>query len=321
MVRPAIPRRGQIALRRRFSTLQSRRPFPRWPIETALHDLYEALFGIAAAIAGEPVPMIAPWPHGHSWALILTHDVETPSGFAHIGRMCEIESRAGYHSSWNFVPTDGHGLHELIDGLKAGGFEVGVHGLYHDGRDIAELPTRLPHIRGYAERWGAAGFRSPATLREWDSIRMLPFDYDSSYFDTSPFEPQPGGCCTWLPYMIGDVVELPITLPQDHTVFEILRGTDARLWLDKARMVRERGGMALVLTHPDYADNECLLEAYARLLGEFAGDRTAWKALPREVSDWWRRRAATTLRRTGDGWELDGPADADGAVAWAGGAG
>ena len=47
----------------------------------------------------------------------------------------------------------------------------------------------------------------------------LGFEYDSSYTDTDPYEPQPGGCCSYLPYFNESLVELPITLPQDHTVF------------------------------------------------------------------------------------------------------
>ena len=85
---------------------------------------------------------------------------------------------------------------------------------------------------------------------------LLGFDYDSSYPDTDPYEPQPGGCCSWLPFFNGDLVELPITLPQDHTLFEILGASTSALWLDKARFLRDRGGMALMITHPDYARND-----------------------------------------------------------------
>ena len=139
-------------------------------------------------------------------------------------------------------------------------------------------------------------------------MSRLPFDYDSSYTDTAPYEPQPGGCCSWLPYMIEDVVELPITLPQDHTLFEILGGFDGRLWIEKAKLLRERGGMALVLTHPDYVGLEGLVDAYRTFLSEFADDDTAWKALPREVSAWWRQRAASSLIRDNGVWRIEGPA-------------
>ena len=123
---------------------------------------------------------------------------------------------------------------------------------------------------------------------------LLGFDYDSSYPDTDPFEPQGGGCCTWLPFFNQGMVELPLTMTQDHTLFVILRQPDERAWVEKAEFLRSRGGMALLDTHPDYLVDRDVLAAYARFLESFAQDDRAWKALPSEVSGWWRRRASRT---------------------------
>ena len=313
--RPFVPRVGQMLARRWFSRQQAKRQFPAWPVETALHDFYRAMSTIVSELAGEAVPMISLWPSGYSWAFLLTHDVETAAGYDNIDLLCDIERSAGYRSSWNFVPRNHHVLHEgMLEELWADGFEVGVHGLHHDGRDISKIDSRLPEIRRYAQQWRATGFRSPSTLRRWEVMRRLPFDYDSSYFDTSPFEPQPGGCCTWLPYMIDNLVELPVTLPQDHTLFEILGVEDGAIWLDKARFLRGQKGMAVTLTHPDYSRNELQVTAYRALLAEFADDTTAWKVLPYEVSEWWKKRASSRLQRERGGWEVVGPAADVGAV-------
>jgi hypothetical protein len=317
-VRPFLPRSSQMRMRRSFSRVQARAEFPRWPIETALHDFYRFLLALVAEIALEPVPTLATWPRDFRWALVLTHDVEGPVGLGNLLQLLEVELRRGYRSSWNFVPESEASVEDVfVEELRASGFEIGVHGLRHDGRDIASLRAlkeRLPRIREYAGRWQAVGFRSPATLRSWERMPLLGFDYDSSYTDTAPFEPQPGGCCSWLPFMIEDLVELPITLPQDHTLFELLGHLDGAVWLDKTRFLRDQGGMALILTHPDYIGNSRLLTSYADLLDEFSDDETAWRALPREVSAWWRRRAATTLRRVEGNWQLDGPASAEGRI-------
>jgi hypothetical protein len=73
--------------------------------------------------------------------------------------------------------------------------------------------------------------------------------------------------------------------------------------------------MALVLTHPDYQGERRVRARYRRLLEEHATDDTAWRALPREVSDWWRRRAASHLVRDGDGeWRVEGPAASEAAI-------
>jgi hypothetical protein len=294
-----------------------RTPFPRWPAEPGLHDLYDLVLGWTAELAGEPVPWIAPWPAGHSWAVVLTHDVETEAGYRSCEPLRELEVAAGFRSSWNFVPRRYVVEQARVEQLLADGFEVGVHGLYHDGRDLESLGVlqeRLPAIRDYAHRWHAVGFRSPATNRVWELMPLLGFDYDSSYPDTDPFEPMGGGCCTWLPYFNNGLVELPITLPQDHTLFVILREDESR-WLDKAALLRARGGMALLITHPDYMYEE-RLDAYARFLAA-VGDDGAWRALPRDVSAWWRRRAASHLERTDDGWRVVGPAADEAAVAFA----
>ena len=206
---------------------------------------------------------------------------------------------------------------ELVDE----GFEVGVHGLYHDGRDLtslANLRKRLPAIREAAERWNAVGFRSPATHRKWEWMPLLEFDYDSSYPDTDPFEPQPGGCCSWLPFFNSGMVELPLTLVPDHTLFVILGQEDESAWTEKAEMLRSRGGMALIVTHPDYmVGHDQMVSSYARFLERYSAEPTVWRALPRDVSAWWRRRAASTLEPLGDGWTVTGPGREQARIAYA----
>jgi peptidoglycan/xylan/chitin deacetylase (PgdA/CDA1 family) len=319
-VRPALPRAAQISLRRLFSRLQRRTSFPHWPVETALHDLYGFLFALVAQMAGEPVPTLAPWPRNHTWALVLTHDVETAAGYANVHLLAEIEKRHGFRSSWNFVPRRYESDPAALEAMQAEGFEIGVHGLYHDGRDLesrAVLEERLPAIRDYAERWGAVGFRSPATHRAWELMPLLGFEYDSSYPDTDPFEPMAGGCCTWLPFFNDDLVELPITLPQDHTLFVILR-RDESAWLEKTAFLRDRRGMALLITHPDYMLERSRLEAYERFLQANREDESLWRALPRDVSAWWRRRADSRIEPGPHGWQVVGPAAGEAQVELAG---
>jgi peptidoglycan/xylan/chitin deacetylase (PgdA/CDA1 family) len=318
-LRPLLPRRAQIALRRAFTRVQERAPFPAWPVEPLLHDRIDAGIAVLAERTGEPVPSIAPWPDGCEWALVLTHDVETAAGYAEISRLRALETELGYRSSWNFVPRRYPVADADVEELVAAGFEVGLHGLRHDGRDLEPraFRRRLPEMQAWARRWGAAGFRAPATHRDWDLLPQLGLDYDSSYPDTDPYEPIPGGCCTWLPFFNGGLVELPITLVQDHTLFVLLGETDERLWVDKADYLRERGGMALLITHPDYMLEEERLGAYRRLLERYADDASCWRALPREVAAWWRRRAASRLVRDGGGWRIEGPAAGEAQILYA----
>jgi hypothetical protein len=280
------------------------------------------MFAILSSLTGEPVPCIAPWPDGYEWAFVLTHDVELAEGLAAIGPVVELERAHGLRSSWNLVPRRYEIDPSCVDDLIDAGFEVGVHGMYHDGRDLESWPTwqeRLPLAYESAERWDAVGFRSAASHRNYEWMGSLDFDYDSSMPDTDPFEPQSGGCCTWLPFFNGQVVELPLTLRQDHTLFVILGHEDETAWVEKANFLRAQGGLALMDTHPDYLVDQRIFSAYARFLEHFADDATAWQALPREVSAWWRRRAESWLEHDGSTWQVVGPAALEGRVTFAGG--
>jgi len=320
LVRPLLPRALQLRLRRAFSRVQSKPSFPGWPIEDNLHSFYTWLFALVTDLAGGPVPFLDLWPDGRSCALVLTHDVETSVGYRDMDLLRDVERERGYTSSWNFVPLRYRVGDDVVRALQDEGCEVGVHGLRHDGRDLASRRTlnrRLPAMRSYAKRWNAVGFRSPGTQRHWELMPVLGFDYDSSYTDTDPYEPQPGGCCTYLPYFNQEMVELPITMAQDHTLFEILQSPEASTWLQKARLLRERRGMVLILTHPDYAHDRRIVDGYRQLLDEFAGDDTVWHALPRDVATWWRNRAVSRICHSEGDWRIVGPAAADGRVRFA----
>ncbi len=86
----------------------------------------------------------------------------------------------------------------------------------------------------------------------------LDIDYDSSTFDTDPFEPQQGGVSTIFPFYVSGnsnqkgYIELPYTLPQDFTLFVILRENSIDIWKRKLDWIAENGGMAMLNTHPDY---------------------------------------------------------------------
>jgi peptidoglycan/xylan/chitin deacetylase (PgdA/CDA1 family) len=310
-VRGLMPRALQIWVRRQYARLQARTPFPRWPVEPCLHDFLELFMVMLADACGRAVPYLSPWPDDYAWAMVLTHDVETAAGLRAIEPVLAAERRFGLRSAWNFVPRRYEVSEELVSSLKAAGCEVGVHGLYHDGRDLSSLVRlrqRLPAMHAAAQKWGAIGFRSPASHRRWEWMPLLGFDYDSSYPDTDPFEPQRGGCCSWWPFFNGDLVELPLSMPHDHTLFRILGHRDETMWVHKAEVLRRRGGMALLVTHPDYLIDACALRAYEGLLERYAPDPTVWRPLPAELSAWWRQRAASKIVSDSAGWSVSGPA-------------
>jgi peptidoglycan/xylan/chitin deacetylase (PgdA/CDA1 family) len=298
-LKPMLPRSLQLAMRRRYAKRQARVEFPRWPIEPILVERRRAELRTELERRGaEAVPAIAPWPDGHRCAVVLTHDVEGPAGVANVRRVMEIEQRHGFRSSWNFV-ADWYPIEAgLLDHVRAAGHEVGLHGIKHDCKlfeSRANFEAELPEIHHRLEEWGAEGFRSPATHRNPDWMEELGARYDSSFPDTDPFEPRGGGCCSILPFFFGEMVELPITLVQDHTLWEILREPTIDLWTAKSDWLAANEGLVNLITHPDYLDTPARLRMYEELLEHLAGLEGAWCALPAEVAEWWRRRRELRL--------------------------
>ncbi|HUA32617.1 MAG TPA: hypothetical protein VMA09_03365 [Candidatus Binataceae bacterium] len=273
--------------------------FPAWPIETTLLDFWRGWLQSALATIGATDSWrIAPWPAPYRTAIVLTHDVESPLGVERMRAMAELEDRYGFRSSWN-VPLGQYPIDwAKFEELRAAGFEIGAHGLSHDGRlfrsrrDFLELEPRLERI---AREHDLRGFRSPSTLRVAEWIAAMDFDYDASYSDVDPFEPQPGGSLSHFPFFLGSMVELPYTLPQDHTLLNVLHRDPLPVWESKARWIAKRGGMILVLTHPDYLWTDDYRSAYEELLKRLADIEGAWRALPGEVARWWRERSAMSL--------------------------
>jgi hypothetical protein len=127
--------------------------------------------------------------------------------------------------------------------------------------------------------------------------------YDASTFDVDPFEPQPDGVGTIFPFEIKDptsgrsYVELPYTLPQDFTIFVLMNQKKIDIWKRKIEWIAEKGGMAHIITHPDYMsfggrrrrEDEYPAEHYSEFLAfiknTYAGEY--WHALPREVAQFW----------------------------------
>jgi peptidoglycan/xylan/chitin deacetylase (PgdA/CDA1 family) len=320
-VKPFMPRSLQLALRRAYSRRQARVEFPRWPIEPILVDHRRAeLHEQLAAAGGNAVPVLSPWPDAARFAAILTHDVESPAGVRNVRRVLEIERRHGFVSSWNFVAEWYPIEPGLFDHVRAMGGEIGLHAIKHDCKlfeSRASFEADLPKIRRYLEEWDAVGFRSPATHRNPDWMPDLACLYDSSFPDTDPFEPQPGGCCSILPFFLGDLVELPITLVQDHTLFEILRADSIDHWTRKSDWIVEHHGLINLITHPDYLDTPRRLRLYEEYLEYLACESGGWHALPRDVAQWWRLRAQMRLVGDGDDVRVEGEGAERASVAWA----
>jgi GT2 family glycosyltransferase/peptidoglycan/xylan/chitin deacetylase (PgdA/CDA1 family) len=293
-LKPLLPRWLQLAMRRRYAVRQAKVEFPRWPIEPILVERrVAALRAELQASGASALPTVATWPDDHRFAAILTHDVEGPKGVALVREIMAIEQRHGFRSCWNFV-GDWYEIEEGLFGhVRAEGHEIGLHGIKHDCKlfeSRANFDSELPEIHRKLHEWDVAGFRAPATHRNADWMEELGAAYDSSFPDTDPFEPLGGGCCSILPFFLGEMVELPITLVQDHTLWEILRRDNIDLWTEKSDWIAANGGLINLIVHPDYLDRPERLRMYEEFLVYLKQLDGGWNALPREVAEWWRAR-------------------------------
>ena len=138
----------------------------------------------------------------------------------------------------------------------------------------------------------------------------LDIEYDTSVPTTEWYGAQPGGCRTVFPFILDKIVELPITLQQDHTLLEILKMSPKQMieqWVMSVREIEELQGLVLLIVHPDYMNSTERLNAYEEFLQIVKKEHNFWCALPKEVAEWWRARQKTKLISSSTGWVIDGP--------------
>jgi hypothetical protein len=122
-------------------------------------------------------------------------------------------------------------------------------------------------------------------------------------------DPQRGGCCTVLPFFIGNVVELPVTTIQDYSLFRILGDYSTRLWREQISKIRAKHGLMSFIIHPDYIICEKAQKVYSELLlhlTELRSKGETWIALPMEVAAWWRMRSQMEVVGEEGCWRIEG---------------
>jgi predicted glycosyltransferase len=276
-VKPFVPHSFRLAFRRWRAERRRRAFASTWPVNPA---------------AAVKPPGWTGWPDGKKFALVLTHDVERAHGLDQSRAVADLETSRGFRSAFNFVPEGDYRVPAAFrQFLAQNGFEVGVHDLKHDGKlywSRAAFRRQAQSINGYLRDWNAVGFRSGFMHHNLDWLHELDVLYDSSTFDTDPFEPQPDGVHTIFPFWVAapasgsqpstlhsqlstesgsrpstlnpqlstnrGYIELPYTLPQDFTLFLLLQEKTIDIWKRKLDWVAEHGGMAMIDTHPDYVD-------------------------------------------------------------------
>jgi len=276
--------------------------FPKWPIDDSVDFLMRELISHVAQGLNEQIPFIWFWPDRYRSCLAMTHDVEEEPGRAFCSELMSIDDSYGIVSSFQVVPEQRYTVtNAFLEEIRSRGFELNVHDLNHrcDLFTNRELFLQsIGKLKGYADQWHARGFRAGAMYRNADLMAELPFAFDMSFPSAAHLEPQAGGCCTVMPYLLGDLVELPLTTTQDYTLRHILGESSIDLWNQEIDFLRERNALISFIIHPDYLTDVPGRRLYLALLERLATLRregTIWFAKPKQVADWWRDRSQMSI--------------------------
>jgi hypothetical protein len=325
MVRPLLPVAVRKHLQKTLLMNWDKLPFPHWPVDFTVDNLFERAMLLALGSSGlDRIPFVWFWPEGASSCAIMTHDVETTAGRDFCSSLMDIDNRFGIKASFQVVPERRYDVPaSYIDEFRGRGFEVNVQDLNHDGRlfrERKEFLARVPKINAYGRQWGARGFRSAILYRRQEWFDSLEFSYDMSVPNVAHLDPQRGGCCTVMPYFVGDVLELPVTATQDYSLFHILNDYSIDLWKRQIGLIMERHGLISFIVHPDYVIGSRARHAYEELLAylsQLRAEQNIWMPTPGDVDHWWRQRAQMRLVADGDCWHIEGSGKERARIAYA----
>ena len=289
-------------------------PFPKWPVDRTVEHLSELLLLRSLRAKGvDRIPFIWFWPEGASSCAVMTHDVETTAGRDFCSTLMDINDSFGIKASFQVVPERRYDVSSAyLDSMRNRGFEINVQDLNHDGRlfrDHKEFLARAAKINSYGREFGAAGFRSAILYRRQEWYEALQFSYDMSVPNVAHLDPQRGGCCTIMPYYVGEMLELPVTMTQDYSLFHILNDHAIDLWKQQSELIMQKHGLMNFIVHPDYITNPPERKTYETLLSylsQLRDEKKVWIPLPREVDRWWRQRSKMRLVQHGAEWRIEG---------------
>ena len=313
-VRPLLPVKVRKHLQKAHLNGWDRLSFPHWPVDTTVDTLFERLLILNIRAQGlERIPFIWFWPDGASSCAVMTHDVETTLGRDFSSTLMDINDSFGIKASFQVVPEKRYEVPKsYLESLREREFEINVQDLNHDGRLYSDRETfmeRVGKINQYGREYRADGFRAAVLYRQQDWYDQFEFAYDMSVPNVAHLDPQRGGCCTVMPYFVGKLLELPVTMTQDYPLFHILNEYSLDLWKRQADLIMQKHGFMNFIVHPDYittARERAIYEALLDYMVELRNKKDVWIPIPGDVNRWWRQRAAMKLVEDATGWHIAG---------------
>src|SRR3989449_733145 len=301
-------------------------------IQTQTYDFQGSQIESVIASKGHAIPFVGFWKRGKDYALAVTHDVETREGLENgCMRLYDVEQKLHVRSTWN-VPSDRYPLsNDILSKLAVAG-ELGAHDTRHDGRlvladfeakvkRVGECRTTLEQLSGKEVR----GFRSPLLQHSHEIVEALGkagYTHDSSipsWEILSPTSLGPHGIGTVFPFIASGIVEVPVSLPQDHQLLRVvgLNAPESIELLHKfSHWISSLGGACVLLVHPDYdfglPENQ---DEYRRLLEVFTQDPKCDIITLDEIARWWSHRDRVSWSLENGRMQVNMPDEQSGPVA------
>ena len=219
---------------------------------------------------------------------------------------------------------------KFIRHLRNAGAEIAVHGYDHldlntcspaEAREQLEKAVRVFDLAGIQSH----GFRCPYLSCSDELLNTMSdglFDYSSNKairWDVGPSEAVDGSMAVFkrlasfyraesssvavaTPRMIGELVEIPASTPDDLQLLDGLKSGNEGLeqaWCEILRRTHRRGECFVLVFHPELFD-QCAL-ALDTVLSEAAALRPAvWSSHLAEVSKWWREKSRFAINVAAD---------------------
>ena len=179
------------------------------------------------------------------------------------------------------------------NGIQTEGFRCPY--LSYVDRINRSLPPALEYSSNKAIEWDVVGAHAP---RRSDPRATAVFQGLSRFY-----QPVPSGTHVCVPSMAGQIVEIPVCLPDDLQLLDGLKLDEPGMrdaWLDLLHQTHRRGELFDVLFHPESFDRcgpvlEAVLQE-ARTLRP-----SVWVTQLRDINRWWREKSCFAVETFQEG--------------------
>ncbi|OAI48182.1 hypothetical protein AYO45_01175 [Gammaproteobacteria bacterium SCGC AG-212-F23] len=256
--------------------------FPAWPIDLSA-DVLEDLSYPTKLLSQTATPVL------------LTHDLDSAEGLNNlVDYFLDIEESVGAKSCNYIVPCSWAIPYNKLDIVLNRGHEIGIHGYDHSNKTPflpeIERHQRLLAAEPLIKAYRVSGYRAPSLLRTKGLLHNLEsfYRYDSSIPTSGGLFPIPNnGCATARPFKIGNLWEIPLSMPRDgslqflgYSCQEILD-----MWIACANLIAQSGGVINLLTHCEqrFSGKKSMREIYRKFLEYLASDNRFKFTLPKDL--------------------------------------